>query len=55
MMMNKETMKSGDKVRTRYGKIETVVCVNKHGNVVTRNSRGYIGGEYHPANITLVK
>ena len=44
----------GDMVRTRNRRIETVVCVNRHGNVETVDSRGYKGGEYHPANLIKV-
>ena len=54
MVSKEKEMKyrKGDKVRNRYGKVETVVCVNQHGNVVTVDSRGYKGGEYHPSNLT---
>jgi len=46
-------MKRGDKVKTRYGKIETVLAVEDH-MVITYES--FIGNRwYHPTKVFLVK
>lgn len=47
--MKRLKLKKGDKVRTNFNKVETFICYNWHGQVITIESKN---SPYHVNNVT---